>query len=112
MSNIDTTVEFIKNLNAGDFTKAAAAFDQNMSQQVPVDGLKAGWAEVTKHAGAFKGTLDTKVENKDGYQVVFVTCQHERNNVAAYLVYDASGKVSGMGFAPGYTNDQLQNASA
>lgn len=97
---VDSARQFISQLQAGQFTEAAARFDKTMSEAMPLEGLKGGWEQVQAQAGKFQEALDANVENQDGYQIVIIKLRFENANVACRLVFDQSGKIAGMGFGP------------
>src|SRR2546427_278677 len=66
---------FVELLDKGEFAKATRDFDATMQKVMPPDDLKKTWEKVLGDAGAFKKQLATRIETKDKYQIVFVTCE-------------------------------------
>ena len=91
---------FVDQLEAGDFAGAVATFDATMTQAMPPDKLEGAWTSVLASAGAFKQQIGVRTEKAQGYDVVLVTCQFERGNLDAKVVYSDDGKITGLWFAP------------
>lgn len=98
---------FVDLLDKGEFEKAAGDFDETMLKVLPADKLKGTWAKVVGEAGAFKKQLASRIEKKDKYEIVFVTCQFEKKKMEARVVFDKDGKIAGLFFkAPPLTGEE------
>jgi hypothetical protein len=91
---------WVQTAAAGDFVKAAAAFDKTLGEQLPVDKLEATWAALAPQAGNFNSIIAARTEKQSSYDIVYVTCEFENMNLDIKLVYDADGKVAGLYFTP------------
>ena len=93
--------KLIKNLIGGDYAGAAADFDDQMRSALPDDKLKTTWEAVLGQVGAFQAQLSSQVQKQDPYLVVITPLRFEKMTLDAKVVVDpATGKVSGLFFAP------------
>jgi dienelactone hydrolase len=84
------------------FDAASADFTPEMQKALPPDKLKTVWESVTGQFGAFQKTLGSRVETRDKYEIVYVSCQFEKGPLDVRLVYsaDKDGKLGGLQFVP------------
>lgn len=91
---------FVALLAKGGFTEAVNAFDTTMRDALPELKLRDVWNSLIAQTGAFVKQRATRIDRTGGYQIVFVTCEFERANLDAKVVYNAEGKVAGLFFLP------------
>ena len=89
---------FINQLVDNDFTGAYSRFDTAMSKAMPVNNLISTWHQVVTQVGPYKGQVATRTADQQGSLVVTVTCQFEDGIIDIQLVFDNSGKISGLNF--------------
>ena len=96
--------EMVDQLVAQKFDAAAKDFDETMLKALPPAKLGATWSTLQLQAGKFKQRVATRIEKskvKDQeISTVFVTCEFEKANLDAKIVYTAAGKVTGLFFVP------------
>jgi hypothetical protein len=90
----------LNNLVAGKFEEIHKTFDQAMSEMMPMEGLKAAWAEIQVQAGKYEDLVGSKVATQDGYNVVLLTLKFERGKLLNRLVYNDKNQLAGLHFAP------------
>lgn len=91
---------FVELLAKERFDQAAARFDPAMQQALPPAKLAETWHALTTAGGAFQRISAQRTQRISGYEVVFVTCQFERQRLDAKAVYDSAGRVAGLFFLP------------
>jgi hypothetical protein len=91
---------FINRLAQGDYTSAASTFDSTMSAAMPADKLKETWESILGQAGSFDSIESTSLTTQGGYDVIVVTTKFENMRLDTKVVFDKSGKIAGLWFAP------------
>jgi uncharacterized protein len=91
---------FLERLDKGDFTGAAADFDETMMKVSGPDQLAAFWKEVPARLGAFRRQKDARREKLDPYDIVLVTCEFANVTLDARVVFDKEGRIAGFQFVP------------
>jgi hypothetical protein len=86
-----------------DFAGAVARFDAKMKEVMPQRVLRNHWQGLLKQAGPFQKQLGTRLEEQQGYQIVFVTCQFERTLLDMKVVLDSKRQVAGLFYVPSQT---------
>ena len=89
----------VTDLLARQFDKVVAQFDETMTEVMPASKLGATLDAVVAQAGALRAIQGTRVQEAQGYRIVFVTCEFEKLSLDIRLPYDAKGRVAGMFFA-------------
>ena len=89
----------VTDLLARHFDKVVAQFDETMAGAMPASKLGAILDTVLAQAGAFRAIKGTRVQEAQGYRIVFVTCEFEKLSMDVRLPYNAEGRVAGMFFA-------------
>ncbi len=82
------------------FDKVEAMFDERVTAALPVEKLAASWDKLIEHDGAFKSIEKVRREEKQGYQVVYVTTVFERSRRAVIVVFDTKGRIVQFTSAP------------
>src|SRR5579863_10331124 len=82
------------------FDKVEAQFDARMAEALPVEKLSSVWDQVLGQAGAFKGVTGARLQDYQGYHIVFVTTEFEQATLDVKVVLDSSGHVAGLFFLP------------
>lgn len=96
-------VSLVDRLAAGDFAGVVARFDGTMTAALPEPKLREAWETLRQQAGSFQKRLGTRVDEQQGYEIVFVTCQFERAVLDTKVVFDADQQVAGLFFVPSPT---------
>jgi dienelactone hydrolase len=95
--------EFVDLLVKGDYATAEQKLDATMKAALPASKLEELWGSLQKQAGAFQQQTGTRASREQGYDIVYVTCQFEQMTLDAKVVFDASGLIAGLFFAPAQT---------
>jgi len=99
----DRTAEgkrFVDLLARGDFAGAVAMYDETMKSALPEARLREAWSAVNVQAGPFQKQESARIEQSGAYQTVFVTSRFEKTPLDIKVVFDESGRVAGLFFAP------------
>jgi dienelactone hydrolase len=87
-------------LARGAFDKAVESFDATMTRVLPAKRLGMAWEAATAQLGPFKRRVGTLKSRHKQFQIIFVTCQFERDTLDVKVVFDPQGKVAGLFFLP------------
>lgn len=91
---------FVNLLVKKDFTTATKGFDVAMAKALPMEKLAQTWDMLLSEVGEFQHQVATRKERIQKYEVVFVTCQFKEEILDVKVVFDKSGKISGLFFVP------------
>ncbi|MBF0546615.1 MAG: DUF3887 domain-containing protein [Candidatus Riflebacteria bacterium] len=89
---------FIDLLSQRNFEQAANAFDNKVKQLLPPEKLQEAWESVIRANGALKNRTVNRFEKARGFEVIYITCEFERANLDAKVVFDESKKIAGLIF--------------
>ncbi len=92
--------QFVESLAKEDFAGAVARFDAACKTAAPEPTLRETWQALLAQAGPFQRQLGATATKLGAYDIVLVTCQFERTNLDTKVVFDAEGRVAGLGFLP------------
>jgi len=98
-STIAVARAFVGMFTSGEDAKCVALFDSTMKMLMPESKVKEARDSVVARFGAFKTQLQTRTQKYMVYDIVFVTCQFERDRADARVVLNASRKVAGLFFS-------------
>jgi hypothetical protein len=87
---------FVDLLVKEDFAGAFAQFDTTMKSAMPEQRLREVWRTLQQQAGSFQKQIGTRVEEAQGYKVVFVTCQFKQAVLDMKVVFDSKKQVAGL----------------
>jgi hypothetical protein len=87
---------FVEQLDKGEFAKATQNFDADMRKAAPPDVLRKTWEELISDFGAFQKVIGTRVESKDDYDRVLVTCAFANGKIDIGVVFDRDAKIAGL----------------
>jgi uncharacterized protein len=91
---------FVEFLTTENFKAAVDQFDDTMKAAMPEAKLRETWTAVLNQVGAFRSAGTTRAEKRGAYVMVFVTCKFEKSPLDIRVVFDQSGRVAGLFFAP------------
>jgi dienelactone hydrolase len=91
---------FIELLVNKKFATAVAQFDNTMRAALPEAKLDETWTAVLGQAGPFKQAGSARVEKRDAFMVVVVTCDFQNAALDVSVVFDEQKRVAGLFFAP------------
>jgi hypothetical protein len=92
--------DFVDLLVKENFAGAVARFDSTMKSALPEQKLGEAWQTLLQQAGPFQKRVGTRLEEQEGYRIVFVTCQFERAVLDMKVVFDSNRQVTGLFFVP------------
>ena len=97
--------DYIYQLVKGDFSAASQRFDNNMTRAFPQDRLEEAWEQLIGLAGAFQGISDCQAVERQGYIIVWASCQFEKSPMDVHVSFNQDGQIvtiifTGFGFAP------------
>ncbi|MEI9948702.1 MAG: alpha/beta fold hydrolase [Pseudomonadota bacterium] len=90
----------IDELSRGDWTHSRTPFDATMSNAMTADKLRALWGTLERAGGPFEKVEKTRLQPKDAFQIVLVTCQFQRLRKVIRVVFDHEAKVAGLFYGP------------
>jgi uncharacterized protein len=103
---------FVMNLAARHFDKAAAMFSPQVSAALPADKLGQVWDQLLAQYGAFEQVPATLIAEQAGYHVVTVTCVFAKGMLNAIIAFDAEGRIAGLHFVPASNSGAVSESAA
>jgi uncharacterized protein len=103
---------FIELLVNKKFATAVAQFDSTMKAALPEAKLDETWTAVLAQAGPFKQAGSARVQKRDAFTVVVVTCDFQNAALDVSVVFDQEKRVAGLFFAPAKKADYVPPAYA
>ncbi len=91
---------FVELLSKGEFAKATKDFDSTMTKALPADKLRETWKSLITAAGAFRKQTAVSRQSSGKYEIIIVTCEFEKNQMNARVVFDKENKITGLFFTP------------
>jgi dienelactone hydrolase len=111
-SKLQTSAEqFVDRMAKGDFAAAVGNFDATMTKVSPAPVLKQTWGALLSQCGAFQKRQGFRTEKLQQYDIVYITCQFEKTPLDIKVVFDPSGKISGMFFVPVKSAEEIKQES-
>ncbi len=95
-----------------DWSAVTRDFAPKMRASLTPAQLDSVWGSIVQQTGARKSVLETRVDRQAGFDVVFVTCQHERGRLDVKVVYDSDRKVTGLFIVPAWELPSYASESA
>jgi dienelactone hydrolase len=104
MSSVDDRTQdaqdLVDQLAGGDFASARRLFDHAMTQAFSQARLKDEWQQLLGQVGPFQRILTGRAVERQGYQVITVPCQFERETIDLNVVFHQSGQIAGLNYQP------------
>ena len=91
--------QFVKALLNGDFSIAAAGFDEEMNRALGVRGLRNAWRSTVRAAGEFESLVGTEVIPNDEYDIYHVVTLHKNRDINSRVVFSNDGLIAGLFFS-------------
>src|SRR6266404_4002841 len=88
---------FVDALRKGEFEKATKDFDATMKKESGADKLEELWKLLGVMYGSLKKTGALRTGKTGQYDLVFVPCEFEKQKLDIRVVFDAEGKITGLG---------------
>ena len=93
--------EVVQDLASGKFDAVEAQYDDAMAAALPHGKLAETWTGLLAQAGPFQKITAIQSSPVQTYQRVSVTCEFEKAELIAQVVFEANGKLAGLRFLPG-----------
>ncbi|UCC40760.1 MAG: DUF3887 domain-containing protein [Candidatus Aminicenantes bacterium] len=95
--------EFVDLMVKGNFESAVQTFDSVMTKAMPQEKLKEVWESLIRQLGQFKRQAAIRKEMNPRFDIVFVTCEFEKDSIDIKVVFDKKKMITGLWFAPTQT---------
>jgi dienelactone hydrolase len=92
-----------------DWSAVTRDFTLTMRVSLTPAQLDSVWTSIVAKSGARKSVLETRTDREGGFDIVLVTCQHERERLDVKVVYDADRKVAGLFIVPAWEPPSYAN---
>ncbi len=92
--------QFIELLVKEDFAAAVKTYDETMTRVFPEAKTRETWQSLKAQVGAFKRQIGTRPAKIQTYDIVFVTCEFEKQTLDARIVFNDKKQIAGLGFVP------------
>lgn len=92
--------QFVKLLINEEYEKAVQSFDDTMKDALPADKLASVWQNLITQVGPYKKQLGVRQTKEQGYDIVYVTCEFEKNNADIKVVFNNAKEISGLWVVP------------
>ena len=87
-------------LREGKNDEVWAMFDETVAALLPKAQLPAVWSQIEGLGGEYQEILLTRVEKKQGFDIVMVTVRFENMPLVFTLSFDSAGKIAGFTATP------------
>ncbi len=91
---------FISSLAGGDYEGCTGYFNTKMGRAMKAGKLEKVWRDLQAQVGSYVGETSIREEVVDGYDVVFVTSEFEKDSLIIRVVFDEDRRVAGLWFDP------------
>jgi len=91
---------FVEMMVKENYAGAVEKFDRTMKDAMPIDKLQEAWQGLLAKAGIFKKQIGLRQTKEQGYDIVYVTCEFEKEKVDIKVVFNNAKQVSGLWFIP------------
>jgi pimeloyl-ACP methyl ester carboxylesterase len=95
--------KLITSMAAHEYSAVEAQFDSTMHSVLPEQKLSQVWDTLITQNGDFESITTTRQQERQGYQIVFVTCRFAKATLDTKLVFDSRRQVAGLFFVPAKT---------
>ena len=96
--------EFVKLLINEEYEKAVQSFDDTMKDVLPSDKLENVWQNLITQVGHYKKQLGIRQTKEQGYDIVYVACEFEKDNADIKIVFNNAKEIAGLWFVPPQKN--------
>jgi ankyrin repeat protein len=91
---------FVQLVARNDFAAATGNFAPVMKEHMPAEKLSQTWRLITMQAGQFKRIVTTRTDKIQGDDVVFVTCEFDKSQMDAKVVFNSQKQIAGLWIVP------------
>lgn len=97
---VNLATGFVSSCARGDFVEATKRFDSTMKGAMPTDKLEETWNSLLSQAGPFLRRNAFRMQQAEGYDIVFVTCEFEKMSLDVKVVFNDKQQIAGLWFVP------------
>ncbi len=99
-TRITAAKTFVQQVFDEKYEEAATRFDATMTRSLPVSAVKKIHTDLTRQYGKLQKADKTKTQSPGEYEIVYVTLEFEKGDLAARVVFDAKEQIAGLFFVP------------
>jgi len=92
--------KFFERMETGRYHDAFLLLDSSVQKMVSEKQIGQGWKVARKSLGAFKGLLQTRVEEIKPFNAVYLRCKFDSGTVDLKVVFTAAAKIVSFAFVP------------
>ena len=96
----ELAIRMLDLLDAGDYARVAALFDDKMRAALPAEKLQAVWESLPAQVGPATGRGTPELQQQQGLALVIVPLHYARAEWLARIAVDKDGKVAGFLIQP------------
>ncbi|MEW5786169.1 MAG: DUF3887 domain-containing protein [Bacillota bacterium] len=96
----DLADQFIAHLVEGDYEAAVSFFEAKMKRAMPAKKLDQTWQVLLNQVGPYVGAVEKRTDVAEGYDVVFITTEFEKEMLIIRVVFDSDKRIAGLWFNP------------
>ncbi len=85
-------------LAQGRYQDVVRTFDAGLKDVLPADKLQEAWESVLTQFGSYQGQIGTRLEEREGYDLVEVTTEFSQGSLDVQVLFDQAGLVAGLFF--------------
>lgn len=89
---------FVSLMSGGKPADAVKMMEPKMATALPEAKVTELWSGLTTQLGTFQAISKTRYAEANGYRMVYVTCAFSVAEIEAKVVFDSTGKVTGLWF--------------
>lgn len=104
----DRASQFLGMLLREHYDSCHQTFDSTLASKVSAEMLSKIGTQFSQFLGEYQGSEAPKLERKEKYDVVLIRLKYEKSTVRLSLSYNAEGKVAGIYFLPGASENSYQ----
>ncbi len=92
--------KFVDLLLKADFTSATSMFDDQMKIALDAAKLQETWVNTIAEAGTLLQMNPTRTTEMEGYKIVIIRCDFQRDIIDVQVVFNEQEQISGLNFIP------------
>lgn len=97
---IKAAKSFVDLMEKGHYEKAVKNFDSVMTKAMSQEKLKQVWESIIRQVGQLKRQVAARKETTPQFDIVFVTCEFERETIDVKVVFNNEKQITGLWFVP------------
>jgi dienelactone hydrolase len=97
---VELATAMLDGLNKGDYQAAGKAFDDTMRKVLTPENLDVAWKTAAQKYGRFRKLMGTRTVAGAKRDLVFLTCQFEKETTDIKVSFDKDKRIAGLFFVP------------